>query len=63
VQKGWPCLMVAVWEGHLEIVKYLVEVGGKRMLMLVDKVCARACKRLSLSCRVTSQIFRVVYNC
>jgi hypothetical protein len=37
-QRGWSCLMVAAHSGHLEVVKYLVEVGGKELLMLVDKV-------------------------
>jgi hypothetical protein len=42
-QKGWSCLINPVHKGQLEVVKYLVEVGGKELLMLVDKVCARAC--------------------
>jgi hypothetical protein len=37
-QRGWSCLMSAADNGHLEVVKYLVEVGGKELLMLVDKV-------------------------
>jgi hypothetical protein len=41
VQDGQSCLMNTVQKGHLEVVKYLVKVGGKELLMLVDKVCAR----------------------
>jgi hypothetical protein len=37
-QRGWSCLMGAADDGHLEVVKYLVEVGGKELLMLVDQV-------------------------
>jgi hypothetical protein len=37
-EKSWQCLLPAAHKGHLEVVKYLVEVGGKELLMLVDKV-------------------------
>jgi hypothetical protein len=38
-QDGQSCLVLAVYEGHFEVMKYLIEVGGKELLMLVDKVC------------------------
>jgi hypothetical protein len=48
--------MVAADNGQLEIVKYLVEVGGKKMLMLVEKVCvyayARYCLLYTVGCVV-----------
>ncbi len=37
-QDGYSCLMRAVLEEKLEIVKYLCEVGGKELMMLQDKV-------------------------
>jgi hypothetical protein len=43
VQKGWSCLINAARSGQLAVVKYLVEVGGKELLMLEDKVCICVC--------------------
>ncbi len=49
VQDGISCLHTASWGGHLEVVKYLCEQGGKELLMLTDKVsglwdvCAGIC--------------------
>jgi hypothetical protein len=37
-QNGWSCLMGAADNGHLEVVKYLVEVGSKELLMLTLNV-------------------------
>jgi hypothetical protein len=50
-QKGWSCLINSARSGQLAVVKYLVEVGSKELLMLVDKVCARACMCVCSSCR------------
>jgi hypothetical protein len=47
-QEVQSCLTKALDHGHLDVVKCLVEVGGKELLTLVDKVCARACKCLCL---------------
>jgi hypothetical protein len=54
VQEGLSCLIAAAENGNLAVVKYLVEVGGKRLLMLADKVCACVCICLFLWHRDTS---------
>jgi hypothetical protein len=38
VQNGASCLFLACQEGHLEVVKYLYEQGGKELLMLTINV-------------------------
>ena len=38
VQNGASCLYMASQYGHLEVVKYLHEVGGKELLMLTKDV-------------------------
>ncbi len=40
VQRGMSCLYAASFNGHLEVVKYLYEVGGKELLKLNDNVSA-----------------------
>ena len=42
LQEGHSCLHGACLEGHVEVAKYLVEVGGKELLMLRDNVSAWA---------------------
>ena len=38
VQNGASCLLAASQDGHLEVVKYLCERGGERLLMLTNQV-------------------------
>ncbi len=38
VQDGWSCLLAACQEGHLDVAKYLCEVGGERLLTLTANV-------------------------
>jgi hypothetical protein len=38
VQGGSSCLLVACHAGHLDMVKYLCERGGEKLLMLMSKV-------------------------
>jgi hypothetical protein len=38
VQSRVSCICTACYNGHLEVVKYLCEQGGKELLMLTDKV-------------------------
>ena len=40
VQNGWSCLFIASHNGHLDVAKYLCEVGGERLLTLTDNVSA-----------------------
>jgi hypothetical protein len=40
VQTGASCLCTASDKGHLEVVKYLCEQGGKELLMLTNKASA-----------------------
>ncbi len=40
VQNGSTCLMQASSGGHLDVVKYLHEAGGEKLLMVADKVSA-----------------------
>ena len=45
VQDGWSCLLIASVNGHSEVVKYLCERGGERLLMLTPNVSeVYACK-------------------
>ena len=37
-QNGISCLFKASQNGHLEVVKHLVERGGEALLMMTDKV-------------------------
>ncbi len=41
MQDGWSCLHIASFHGHLDVVEYVCEVGGERLLMLSDKVSWR----------------------
>ncbi len=36
------CLHSAAGEGHIEVVKYLCEVGGKELIMQLSEVCCDA---------------------
>ncbi len=38
LQIGWTCLMSASEGGHLEVVKYLYDLGGKELLMMRSDV-------------------------
>ncbi len=40
VQDGWSCLLIAFQEGHVDVAKYLCEVGGERLLTLTSNVSA-----------------------
>jgi hypothetical protein len=40
MQQGWTSLHVAAFQGHLEVVKYLIECGGEKLLMLTGNVRA-----------------------
>jgi hypothetical protein len=40
VQNATSCLYMASGQGHLEVVKYLCEQGGKELLMLTNKASA-----------------------
>jgi hypothetical protein len=40
VQDGWSCLLIASEKGHLDVAKYLCEVGGERLLTLTQNVSA-----------------------
>jgi hypothetical protein len=62
-QEGWLCLLFAACSGQLAVVKYLVEVGGKELLMLVDKVCARECKCICSSCALCKCISSSARSC
>ena len=42
-QKGRTCLHATSEGGHLEVVRYLYDVGGKALLMSTDKVSVTAC--------------------
>ena len=52
VQNGWSCLHKACEKGHLDVVKYLCEHVGEKLLMLTDKVSElggmRVCAWLSV---------------
>jgi hypothetical protein len=41
LQRGGTCLMYASSQGHMEVVKYLCEVGGKELLMTMENVSVR----------------------
>ena len=38
MQDGASCLMVASQNGHLEVVRYLCERGGEKLLLMADNV-------------------------
>jgi hypothetical protein len=40
LQRGETCLISASKGGHIEVVKYLCEVGGKELVMMTDMVSA-----------------------
>ncbi len=37
-QRAGTCLMLACARGHLDVVKYVCEVGGKELVMATDTV-------------------------
>jgi hypothetical protein len=56
-QDGESCLYKACRQGHLEVVKYLYEQGGKELLMLrrnVSRLWACACALASVLCLVAT---------
>ncbi len=56
LQYGETCLMLASKGGHMEIVRYLYDVGGKELLMMTDEVSVNmyVCYRLvdMVACRL-----------
>ena len=38
MQGGRTCLMSACEGGHLDVVKYVCEIGGKELVMATDEV-------------------------
>ncbi len=44
LQDGLTCLMKACEGGHLDVVKYVCEIGGKELVMAKRKVsCLKSC--------------------
>ena len=43
VQNNASCLYIACQEGHLDVVKYLCERGGEKLLMLTTMVSELVC--------------------
>jgi hypothetical protein len=42
MQLGWTGLLIACQDGHLEVVKYLCETGGEKLMMKPDKVSCQS---------------------
>ncbi len=61
VQNGASCLYLASSKGHLEVVKFLCEQGGKELLMLTNK--ASGLLHLSMFVLAFVQMYGCVLAC
>ena len=51
MQSGKTCLMAASLGGHMEVVRYLYDLGGKELLMVTDRVSVRMQHEWMRGCR------------